>query len=247
MGLGFPQWMLEKWQKLGNLLADIIDVPVALIMVTYDETMEVLISSESEGNPYKPGDSEAWHGLYCERVIKTQEILQVPNALNDSEWDTNPDIKHGMISYLGLPINFPDKTPFGTVCVLDSKENHFSAKIEEYLGVIRDIIESDIALRLHYNAKHQVLNKTIIQKSKELAAVLDKAHKPVQSDQLELLAKISKEMTSCTEELLECSKKFELGVFSAEEAQKDAKKLADKCKAALDMINNLTAMQNPTK
>jgi light-regulated signal transduction histidine kinase (bacteriophytochrome) len=35
----------------------------------------------------------------------------------------NPDIKLGMVSYLGFPINFPDNQPFGTLCVLDNKEN----------------------------------------------------------------------------------------------------------------------------
>jgi len=35
--------------------------------------------------------------------------------------DEQPGHSLGMISYLGFPIALPDKTPFGTLCVLDTK------------------------------------------------------------------------------------------------------------------------------
>jgi len=37
------------------------------------------------------------------RAMATRNELLVPNALKDPEWDHNPDIEFGMISYLGLP------------------------------------------------------------------------------------------------------------------------------------------------
>jgi len=36
--------------------------------------------------------------------MKTKERLLIPNALKDKDWKDIPDVKLGMISYLGLPI-----------------------------------------------------------------------------------------------------------------------------------------------
>ncbi len=147
---------MQKWQEIADLIANIVNVPAALIMKTENEFMEVFTSSETENNPYKAGDKEHWHGLYCETVIKTQKKLHVPNALKDKNWDQNPDIKLGMIAYLGYPINFPDKKPFGTLCVLDNKERQFSAENEKLLLQFKKVIELDLALifSLELTEKH---------------------------------------------------------------------------------------------
>jgi len=141
-----PEEVLKKWQEIADLLAELLSIPSALIMKTENEFMEVYVSSNSENNPYHVGDKEKWYGLYCETVIKTQKKLLVPNATTDKKWDKNPDIKLGMISYLGIPVNFPDNSPFGTLCVLDSKENHYSPKHERLLQQFKRVLELDLVL-----------------------------------------------------------------------------------------------------
>ncbi len=96
-------------QEIVDILAQFCDIPAALIMRLQQPDIEVLVSSQSEGNPYHPGDKEyfADSGLYCETVIKSQEKLLVPDALSDPVWENNPDIKLDMISYLEFP---PDTT-----------------------------------------------------------------------------------------------------------------------------------------
>jgi PAS domain S-box-containing protein len=141
-----PDSFYKKWQNIADLLANIIDIPAALIMKTENEFMEVFIASRSENNPYNPGDKEHWRGLYCETVIKTQKELLIPNALKDKDWNKNPDIKLGMITYLGVPINFPDKTPFGTICVLDNKEHNFTEGQKQLLEQFKNVVELDLAL-----------------------------------------------------------------------------------------------------
>ena len=161
-----PQNFLDKWQGIADLLAKIINVPAALIMKTENEYMEVFISSRSENNPYKPGDKEHWAGLYCETVIKSQKKLLIPNALKDKDWDKNPDIKLGMIAYLGLPLNFPDKTPFGTICVLNNKENYFTKVQEQLLSEFKNVIELDLALirTLEIDKSDDSINELLQQK-----------------------------------------------------------------------------------
>ena len=138
--------IIVKWQEMADLLAELLSVPSALIMKTENEFMEVFLSSNSKNNPYNVGDKEKWYGLYCETVIKTQKELLVPNALADEKWKNNPDIKLGMISYLGVPINFPDNKPFGTICVLDNQENYFSSNHERLIQQFKRVIELDLVL-----------------------------------------------------------------------------------------------------
>ncbi|MCP4665261.1 MAG: GAF domain-containing protein, partial [Deltaproteobacteria bacterium] len=117
--------IVRSWQNIVNTLAEILNVPSALIMKMDHPFIEVFRSSHSKNNPYKVGDREHLTGLYCEEVIRKKDKLLVPNALKDKKWHTNPDIKLGMISYLGFPIQWPDGEIFGTICVLDEKENSF--------------------------------------------------------------------------------------------------------------------------
>ena len=139
---------IESWQSTIDVLAEILSVPAALIMALQDEYIEVFVSSNTDGNPYKKGDKEQFvgSGLYCERAIKTNSDLIVPNALNDNEWKDNPDIELGMISYLGFPLVWPDGKPFGTICVLDNKENSYSPAYIKLLEKFKERIELDLSL-----------------------------------------------------------------------------------------------------
>jgi GAF domain-containing protein len=103
-----PAEIMRKWQEIVDLLADILNVPSALIMRAEPPNIKVFVSSESNGNPYEP-DEVACHntGLYCETVMNTRRPLIVPDALKDEALKSNPDIKLGMISYLGVPISWP--------------------------------------------------------------------------------------------------------------------------------------------
>jgi PAS domain S-box-containing protein len=115
------------------------------------EDIEVFVSSRTIGNPYKPGEAMriADSGLYCEEVIRTNAMLVIPNALADEDWKDNPDIELGMISYLGVPIRWPDAHPFGTLCILDNKERSHADLFEKLLVQFRDIIEHHLSLIYH--------------------------------------------------------------------------------------------------
>jgi len=127
-------------------MAELTDVTASLIMKVNPPYREVFRSSKSEDNPYNVGDKEELPGLYyCEEVIKTDKKLLVPNALKDNKWKNNPDIELGMISYLGFPIKWPDGSFFGTICILDTKENKFNNKTENILERFKELIESNLS------------------------------------------------------------------------------------------------------
>ena len=143
-----PDHILQKWQNIVDNMANLIGVPAGLIMRIVEPDIEVFLSSKTSGNPYHPGDKEHLResGLYCETVIKNRENLLVPNALSDKKWRNNPDIKLNMISYLGFPILFPNGKPFGTICVLDNKENPYSEYFIQLIQNFGEIVESSLEL-----------------------------------------------------------------------------------------------------
>lgn len=144
--------VMKSWQEIVDILAAMIDVPAALIMRYRKPRIEVFVAGDSDGNPYKSGESEELFGsgLYCETVIRTGSKLLVPDSLADDHWKDNPDVKLNMISYLGFPIRYPNGDPFGTLCVLDKKRNTYSEKVEKLMEKFRSLIESQIEI-LHIN------------------------------------------------------------------------------------------------
>ena len=143
-----PEELLSEWQRIVDLVARIAGVSVGLIMHLCGQEIEVLVSSTTEGNPYHVGEKDTLFGsgLYCERVIESQEKLLVPNALQSVQWNNNPDLKYNLIAYLGFPIRLPDGKPFGTICLLDCKENNFSADIVALVEKMHALIEGQLKM-----------------------------------------------------------------------------------------------------
>lgn len=200
----FPEWIIERWQDIADILAESIGIPAALVMKTEDDFMEVFISSQSENNPYHVGDKEKRHGLYCETVIKSQNKLSITNALKDKNWDQNPDIKLGMIAYLGFPLNFPNGQPFGTICILDNKENPFATLYEKILLQFKNVIELDLALIQTFDIETKDLAKTIKDQQSQLSSKnieLQKAKEKAEESAQELKAK-NEELRQINDELV---------------------------------------------
>lgn len=164
-----PKLMETGWQNIVNLLAEIAHVPSALIMRLHPKEIEVFSSNNNCDTPYIVGSREnLGQGLYCETVIETRQQLIVPNALIDEKWKHNPDIPLGMISYCGVPITWPNGNIFGTICILDRVENHFTQTYQSLVYSFRDAIESQLTtlfqhaqlLNLNRELKHRIGTRT---------------------------------------------------------------------------------------
>ncbi|MEZ9231648.1 EAL domain-containing protein [Vibrio amylolyticus] len=159
--LAIPASMLVGWQNTLNLLAEIVSVPATLIMRVRTSTIEVCCANHSTTSPYSVGDSEELgQGLYCETVIREGKELLVQNATASPEWCQNPDIKLGMIAYCGVPLNWPNGEHFGTICILDEKENPFTPTYRSLLDSFRLSIESQLTT-LYQSEKLYILNNEL--------------------------------------------------------------------------------------
>ncbi len=137
-----PSEILRKWQEIVDLLAEIMHVPSASIMQVDPPQIKVFVSSASKGNPCQPGAPDT--GPYCATVMRTGQPLLVPDALENDAWKVNPHVRLGIISYLGVPISWPDGRIFGTICVRDNKRNDYSEAYLKLLLHFRDVLQADL-------------------------------------------------------------------------------------------------------
>ena len=140
-----PDDMLAKWQRVVDILAHLLAVPAGLIMRTEPPKHYVFIASASPGNPYDPNTTFTLNtGLYCDKVIRDRRMLLVRDAMEEPEWDQNPDLEHAMVFYMGFPLTWPDRSIFGTICVLDTKTNPHAIAYTDLLAEFKEVINCDL-------------------------------------------------------------------------------------------------------
>jgi two-component system sensor histidine kinase/response regulator len=172
--LAIPDYFLENWQDLVDTLAKIVGVPSASITRIVGDDIEMFVSSRTLGNPYRGGNKEHLFGSgsYNETVIRNRAELLVQNAHADSDWKNNPDVKLNMISFLGIPILWPDMRPFGTIYISDCKENLYSEEHRKLIGQFRNQIEAHLEL---IDLRQKVAAGEALRKAKEKAEKDDRA------------------------------------------------------------------------
>lgn len=154
-----PESTREAWQKTVDIMADIVGVPAALITrVRGNEQLEVFVASQSPGNVYEQGQTAALDtGHFCEEAMRSGGPVLVPDAKADARWRDAPAVAHGMVSYLGMPLLWPNGEPFGSICVMDSRENPYSARYERLLSQFQEIITLHLALLFQ---QHELKERT---------------------------------------------------------------------------------------
>ncbi|MGD8569992.1 MAG: PAS domain S-box protein [Gammaproteobacteria bacterium] len=140
-----PDDLLHRWQKRVDLLATIIDVPVCSISQLGTSFSEIRVTSQSDGNPYKPGDRESNDAnSYDKQVLTQSSSLYINDARANTRWQNSPELAHGLISYIGCLLQWPTGEPFGILCVLSTHANSFSEAHRELLEESKHSIEHDL-------------------------------------------------------------------------------------------------------
>ncbi len=141
-----PSEVLDQWQQVVEAMADLIDVPSAIITRVDPPQIEVLRASSNPDNPHHAGARAEMAGHYCEEVVHSGQRLRIPDARKMERWKTAPEIDYGVVSYLGYPVTWPDGEVFGTICVLDTKENHYGQRYERLIAQFKNLLEAHLAL-----------------------------------------------------------------------------------------------------
>ncbi|MEH6442762.1 MAG: GAF domain-containing protein, partial [Oceanospirillaceae bacterium] len=154
-----PAQILTRWQRLVDIMGKVTDTPAALITQVHPQSIEMLVASTAHSNPYHERElSPRFCGLYCDKVVDQQQPLLVNNAADEPLWRNNPDMVHSLSFYLGYPLRWPDGEPFGTLCVLDNKENLRAKKYRDLIEEFQSIANEDLALIwMQSNQQHERL------------------------------------------------------------------------------------------
>ena len=149
--------ILENWQRIVDLMTKISEAPAGLIMkLEVGESINVLVASANQQNLWKAGDNCALDsGLYCEEVVRRRDLLIVPDAAKDSEWENNPDMELGMSFYLGYPLVWPDGEVFGTICILDSQDNKKAVACKDLIFQFKKVVDTDLKMLVEIEIRKQ--------------------------------------------------------------------------------------------
>jgi PAS domain S-box-containing protein len=140
------QDILESWQGIVNTLAELCDVPAALIRKFTDDHMEVICSSESRNNPFQKGEKTPLRNIYCHHVVQMKKRLLIPNVMKYDKKDSHRSIGSDMVSYLAFPLLWPDGDVFGTISLIDSKEHTYTPRFENLLLKFKELAETQLAM-----------------------------------------------------------------------------------------------------
>lgn len=138
-----------KWQRIINIIVKLISVRASLINKLDQDHVEIFMKSQNDTNPYRVGVCDPLgQGAYCEMVLGKKQVLEVNNAQKDLVWVDSYYAEHSLLSYYGLPIVWPDGEVFGTLCVIDDKENLFDEGFKEIFLEFKLSIEKDLEILL---------------------------------------------------------------------------------------------------
>ena len=139
--------LLERWQCMVNLMAQLAQVPCVLINRVQQQEICVQVASSIVGQPFHGGECIPLPlNSYCSQVIATIQPLLVENATGSCFQPNNPSYDAGFSYYYGLPLCWPDGQIFGTVCMLDSASAGRAVQHRALLTLFQQAIEYDLKL-----------------------------------------------------------------------------------------------------
>ena len=75
-----PQEIIDKWQGIVDLIAEIVQVPAALIRKLEPPEVTVFVSSHSPGNPYGRGEKASLNTVQGTYTYKTGALSRGCNG-----------------------------------------------------------------------------------------------------------------------------------------------------------------------
>jgi GAF domain-containing protein len=146
--IGLPKEVLSGWQSSVDILAKLLKVPVGVITRLRNLELEVLVSAQTEDNPFQAGERKILlqSGLFCEEVVRTRRSLLVKDGRKLEGWKNTPQVLDGWVSHLGHPVFLPGGQLFGTLCVLDRRARSFSEHQKALVLRFKDLVEAQLSV-----------------------------------------------------------------------------------------------------
>lgn len=141
-----PTHIVNHWQRVVDAVADVLSVPSVMINRLEPPDLQIFRANISPNNPFPSGMRMPMAGVYCATTAQKRQKLQVNDARKDPQWADSPTAKAGIYAYLGYPLFWPDGEVFGTLCIVDTKENAWGKRYENLLFTLKAVVEDHLTL-----------------------------------------------------------------------------------------------------
>lgn len=143
-----PMISRKKWQTTLDFIARLYEAPAACLLQATSAGIQVVIRSQNNSKPLSEGDRfNRGEKSFLEQTLTSQQLLYVNQATHDPVWKETDLVRDNSInSFLGIPINWPDGSAFGLLCIFDFAITHYSKMFLGLTSQFRDMIEPDLLL-----------------------------------------------------------------------------------------------------
>jgi signal transduction histidine kinase len=151
------------FDRITRLAAKIVDTPIALVS---------LIDAERQWSKSAHGvdpSEMARNDAFCSHAILKNEVMVVPNAIQDARFAANPLVtaQPNIRFYAGAPLMLTDTLRLGTLCAVDSQPREMSGRQQDALRDLAAIVVDELQLRLLVK-KQAETNAVLELRSREL-------------------------------------------------------------------------------
>lgn len=131
----------QKWQRLINICAEMFDASAIIINRVNLDGIQMFLASQKCQTQLASNRFNIDNNHYCTDVITTTQYLYINDLRQDSRYQEN---EMPYLSYLGLPIVWPDGSIFGSLSVLNTQITDYPQDYIDALNVIKEVLDSDL-------------------------------------------------------------------------------------------------------
>lgn len=131
----------ERFDRITRLAKRLFGVPIALVSLVDADRQWFLSALGTEAKETSRDIS------FCAHAINTDEILSVPDTLQDPRFHDNPLVSGdpNIRFYAGRPISVGNHSKIGTLCLIDQAPRQFTEDDEALLNDLAQMVEQEIS------------------------------------------------------------------------------------------------------
>lgn len=130
----------ERYDRITRVAKRLFDVPISLVSIVDCDRQWFKSKFGLEATETHRDIS------FCGHTILGDEVFVIPNALEDERFADNPLVTGdpNIRFYAGFPLEMPNKTRMGTLCIIDTVPREFSDEDRHALSDLGELVQDEL-------------------------------------------------------------------------------------------------------